>query len=337
MAATNKVRFSSLAGAVELMREFGVDPVRVFKEADFPLKFINDNSINDFVEYDAIERLLEVAADRTDCAYFGVLLGNRQDLNVLGLLGYVMQQAPDVRTALQELIDHTTMQIPSGARLEVETAGDYSSLLFHVTGGQPVVKQTNELAISECNRFLKILCGHGWAASSVHFTHKEPSDISPYQRFFGKNVKFNQEENRVIFHTEVLKKSIDKSNAELHSFLKTHQDLLQNDNSIYFSERVEQIIRRTLPTGRCSVEHTADLLSINRRTLCRRLKLQSTSFSEILENTRKNIASERLSNSNMTIVQLAQYLGYSDNSAFTRSFKCWYNITPRQWRNKFNK
>lgn len=333
----HKVRFTSIGGVAELMRELGVDPAVVMKKAGLPTKFSRSYSKNDYIEYEMVETLLQVAADMTDCPYFGALLGTRQDLTMLGLLGHVMQQSPDIQTALLELKNHLTMQVVSGAKLDVETDDEYSSLVYRVTGGQPIVKQTNELAISECNRFLSILCGFGWSPTEIHFTHKEPVDLAPYRKLFGSPVKFNQDENRIIFQSEILKKCIAHSNPELRSILKTHPDLLLTESGKSLTERVEQIIHRTLPAGTCTIENVAGLLSIHRRTLHRRLKSEGTSFSKVLENTRKKIAAERLSNSNMTIIQLAHYIGYTDNSAFTRSFKRWYGVTPQEWRNNLSK
>ena len=333
----DKVRFTSIGGIIELIGEFDVDPANVCKEAGFSSTALYTYSADDYVEYNDIEKLLQTAADMTGCPYFGALLGARKDLTMLGLLGHVMQHSPDIQAALVELIDHGTMQVPSGATLQLENAGEYSSVLYQVSGRQPVVTQTNELAISEFNRFMAVLCGSAWSPVEVHFTHKEHGDRAAYKRLFGAQVKFNQDENRVIFRSNILKMNIPKSNPELRNIFKTHPDLVQSNASKSLAERIEQIIRRTLPSGSCSIEHTACLLSIHRRTLHRRLLSEGTSFSEILESTRKKIAAERLSNSNMSIVQLAQYLGYADNSAFTRSFKRWYGATPQQWRKKLGK
>lgn len=333
----DKVRFTSIGGVIELIREFGVDPAEVSERAGFSSTALYTYSPNDYVEYNDIETLLQTAANMTGCPYFGALLGTRQDLSMLGLLGHIMQQSPDIRSALIELKDYTAMQVASGASIRLETAGDYSSLLYQVTGGQPVVKQTNELAISECNRIMAVLYGQGWSPAAIHFTHKAPENPAPYRRIFGAKVEFNQDENRVMFRSEILEKGISQANPELRNILKTHPNLMRCDAGKRLEERIENIIRSTLPTGNCNIERTAALLSIHRRTLHRRLKSEGTSFSQILENTRKKIAAERLSNSSISTVQLAQYLGYADNSAFTRSFKRWYEETPQQWRNKLEK
>jgi AraC-like DNA-binding protein len=66
------------------------------------------------------------------------------------------------------------------------------------------------------------------------------------------------------------------------------------------------------------------------------LKEQGSSFSDLLESVRQSIASDRLRNSNISIIQLADYLGYADNTAFTRAFKRWFGSTPRAWRKSVN-
>ena len=76
----------------------------------------------------------------------------------------------------------------------------------------------------------------------------------------------------------------------------------------------------------------ASQMALHPRTLQRMLKEQGSSFSSLLESVRKAIATERLSNSAVPIIQLSDYLGYADNTAFTRAFKRWYGTTPKQWR-----
>jgi AraC-like DNA-binding protein len=95
---------------------------------------------------------------------------------------------------------------------------------------------------------------------------------------------------------------------------------------------VETLIRQTLPLGKTSSKRIAGLMSVHRRTLHRLLKAKGTSFTAILESVRKSIAISRLRYSDMTIIQLAHYLGYADNSAFTRSFKRWTGKTPQEWK-----
>ena len=97
------------------------------------------------------------------------------------------------------------------------------------------------------------------------------------------------------------------------------------------SRRVEDIIRSLLPTGDCTLPRVADTLSTSDRTLQARLESEHSSFRELLEKVRREIATYHLSRGDIQLTQLAMILGYSELSAFSRSFRRWYGVSPRRW------
>lgn len=328
----NQVRIAVLNGFSDLVRDHGGDPARVLERSGLPASFFEDRTSDDLISYEQVERLLQTAADMTGCFYFAVLLGSKQDINLLGIIGHVMQHSTDVKTALLELNKHFSLHVKDASTIELETVGENAALTYKVTGDLKVVRQSNELAMSESMMVLRAVCGTHWKPSAVKFTHKTPVNIIPYRRIFGAPAYFNQDETQILFPKEFLNQPILRADPELSKILHKHIELLEKDSSNNLCIQVETLIRRTLPTGKCSIENIASLMSVHRRTLHRMLKDQGVSFTELLENVRKSIAAERLQSSDLTIIQLADYLGYSDNSAFTRSFKRWYGLTPQQWR-----
>ena len=185
-----KVRFSSLDGVFELIEELGADPADVMAGVRLPGKYLDPEHNTQYIDFEQAERLLQAAADVTECDYFGALLGTRQELTILGLLGHVMQLSPNIEAALRELITYLSMQIPSGASIRLDSAGKYASVIYRVSGDHPFVKQSNELALSEISHFLGILCGFGWRPIEVHFAHKNRSERAPYRKLFGAPVKY---------------------------------------------------------------------------------------------------------------------------------------------------
>ena len=89
-----------------------------------------------------------------------------------------------------------------------------------------------------------------------------------------------------------------------------------------------------MQSQRYSLEHAAKKLSLHPRTLQRKLDEENICYSGMLKKIRKEVAIERLQNSDISIIQLADYLGYGDNTAFTRAFKRWFGDSPSQWRKK---
>ena len=68
------------------------------------------------------------------------------------------------------------------------------------------------------------------------------------------------------------------------------------------------------------------------RTLNRHLRASGTTFQQLSDEVRFEIARQMLDDSTMTLSEIAAALAYSDASAFSRAFSRWSGITPGRWR-----
>jgi AraC-like DNA-binding protein len=84
--------------------------------------------------------------------------------------------------------------------------------------------------------------------------------------------------------------------------------------------------------GSCGVKFAAANLSMHTRSLHRKLSREGTTFTEMLNNTRRQLAHHMLTQTPMSIFDISQTLGYSDAPAFSRSFRCWFGAGPSRWR-----
>jgi AraC-like DNA-binding protein len=87
-----------------------------------------------------------------------------------------------------------------------------------------------------------------------------------------------------------------------------------------------------LPTGQCTLYRLAELFSMHRQTLHRRLTANGTTFREIMDEARQEIAIHNLAETNMPISLLATMLGYRRSGAFIRAFRRWSGAAPTEWR-----
>lgn len=94
------------------------------------------------------------------------------------------------------------------------------------------------------------------------------------------------------------------------------------------ADRVRAALHETLPAGGSSMTAVTRHLAVSNRTLQRQLKLEGTSFQEILATTRENLARHYLGNSTMRIAEIAYLLGYDDTNSFYRAFRTWTGTTP---------
>ena len=81
-----------------------------------------------------------------------------------------------------------------------------------------------------------------------------------------------------------------------------------------------------------TLETLAAQLNMSRRTLIRKLKQQDTSYQELLDDVRKELAAWQLLNTNASIEFIAEQLGYIDTTNFSRTFRRWFNMTAREFR-----
>ena len=94
---------------------------------------------------------------------------------------------------------------------------------------------------------------------------------------------------------------------------------------------LKELIAELLPDERPTIERVAPRLGMSIRTLQRRLREWEHSFAGIVDETRREIAIARLTSSDTSITETAFLLGYSDLSHFTRAFRRWTGMTPREF------
>jgi len=96
--------------------------------------------------------------------------------------------------------------------------------------------------------------------------------------------------------------------------------------------RLHRALRLLLLHGDSSGDHVAQQLTMHRRTLNRQLKAQGTTFQEVLDGVRWEISRQLLTNTRVSLNEVATATGYADTSAFVRAFRRWSGTTPVKWR-----
>ena len=97
-------------------------------------------------------------------------------------------------------------------------------------------------------------------------------------------------------------------------------------------ERVRSALQEMLPAGQSSIEEIANRLAISKRSLQRRLSEELSSYQEVLNATRRELAHYYLSRSSAALVEIAYLLGFQDGNSFIRAFRGWTGETPREYR-----
>lgn len=326
------VQASSLTGYDPLVLSLGGCPDTLRRAVRLP---VGELSADTWIPYHSFIELIELSAQTLNCPSFGLQLSRQQSVDILGTVGFVMREAPDLRTALIELVQYFSLH-NRGAEIVLSIEQGYANLRFESRlSARHSMRQQRELVVGIGLKVMRLLCGSHWKPSAIHFSHSAPADRIPYQRLFDCALHFDAPTSCMMFPAEHLDTKITSANPNLHSILEEHARILQGCVSEKFPERVKQLIRQALITGNCSVDRVAEYLAIDKRTLQRRLKRENSCYKTLLDNVRFEVASQYLIDSGASLSTLADMLGYSDLSAFSNAFKAKTGLSPRAWRAQY--
>jgi AraC-like DNA-binding protein len=98
------------------------------------------------------------------------------------------------------------------------------------------------------------------------------------------------------------------------------------------TERIRRMLRRHLDSEMPSLEEVGKSLGITPQTLRRRLQEQGQGYQAIKDDLRRDAAIEYLARPNLTLIEIANRLGFSEASTFHRAFKKWTGVAPGEYR-----
>ncbi len=173
---------------------------------------------------------------------------------------------------------------------------------------------------------------HDKKIEAVHFRHTKPDYAALYGEIFDCPVLFNQIENAMLIETDAIDMPLPQDNKKTLTDICHRLDValerLRPDKLLH--EQVADILYLDLPSGPINLEQVARRLGLSPRGLRRNLTNEETSFSKILESSRRQLCEEYLSD-NIPLLMIAEKLGYSQQSAFNRAFKQWFGVTPKKY------
>jgi len=305
----------------------------VLAEMGFELSLF-DNPEN-LISYAKRSQLIKHCVSKTHCQHFGHLIGRQTDATSFGLVGLLVQQSPDIATALRSLVHFAHLHV-RGAVVYLEEKDDMAFLGYSIIQtGIEAQEQIEDGAVTIAFNILRQLCGPTWQPLNVLFAHRKPKDAHPFRQFFKTPLSFDAERNGVLFPASWMQQPVMGADPKQHGLLLKQVDQLEHHYSDDFAEQVRRVLHPALLTQQATAGHVAALFSIHQRTMHRRLNACGTNYQELADQSRFEITRQLLENSSMKLSQIAETLNYADASAFTRAFRRWSGTTPSLWRERY--
>ena len=324
----------AFTGVASLIESYGHDPDSIARRVGLapstlyrPDLYVEGSLFNDFLEEAAL-----VCDDR----FFSLKLAPLQGWQVLGPVWEVIRRARTIGEVLRILAAHLESHVTTTSSLLVEDDRGVS-ICFEARwdprwGRSLNTKrvQLSELASAISFHEIRRLLGNSWRSDRVQFRHSAPDNPRPLYQVFGDKILFNQDVNAF---------RVSKADCERPIIFMSyrppiaaqHETPVNLNLKIPFVLEVDRAIRLLLNREEASVDRVAETLAISPRTLQHRLKQSDTSYQNLFDVARIDLALQYLNDSGLNLSAISERLGFTDAAAFSRFFKKHMKMSPRDY------
>ena len=328
MVALHQARAVSLTGYIEVARFVGLDPYAMLLSVGLHPTMLEDPEAR--ISGNQLVQLLGESARRSGCESFGLLMAECRTFESLGAIALLLEQLGSIREAL-ELTAHYRRHLNDLFFIEIED-GD-PALIRTALLPQFACQQATDLLVAMAHVMLAGASRQRWRPLAVHLRHPAPKDMTVFRRFFPAPVQFGSSFDGFECDAEALDAPWPWARTEM---TRHAEKLLQmvdiGPQESPMSDRVTRAVALMLPSGRATLHHVADALGSNQRALQRALEKEGTTFGELLNKGRRELALRYLANASQSVGNVAELTGYSSQSAFGRWFSAEFGVAPREWR-----
>lgn len=328
------IRAGALQGYQALMRELGVDPLPLLQRNGIDFSILEDTE--NLISLNATIQLLEDSATLARCPDFGLRLARYQDMSMLGLLAIVIQNAATIAQAMEDASRFLFLHSPAFEVVPDDRSSlfeDCTTLRFEIHIPTSVQqRQMLEGGLAHTYRLARMLVGDPFRLRAVSLPHAPLASKIAYSKFFDAPVYFSQHFAGLHVHRDVLQADLRPVNPILRQLALNYIAQQFPPRVLQLSDRVRHTLSRTLGANRGTKSEIAWLLGMHPRTLQRRLDQEGLTFEAIREDVYRNAAWRFLRETDVPLKQLAGALGFSEQSALTRSCRRWFGAAPSQIR-----
>lgn len=326
------IRSVILGGAADLIRAHGARPAQIARSAGVPRSALTDPDL--LISATAVLRFFELAAEACRLPTWGLTLGMGGRLAaIIGPLWVLLRNARTVGEMCTELAENFDLY-SDAAMVRLERTPEGILLDWSVTAGR--IESDVQMAEFSLCVFANEIRSHlhpDWMPKAVLFRHApRPGKRTPYRMAFGAHVRFNQERNALLLDERTWAAPLKARGSAARALASRVVRLEEERPGKRVAHSVEAVVRSLMPYAPCTIGEVSRALDLPARTLQFRLKQQGTSFTQVRDRVRADLASKYLRHSDLSAARIAEILGYADVTSLSRSFRRWHGISLRQQR-----
>ena len=319
-----------------LLEMHGMDAVDAARQAGIQLD--PSPSPSERIDTDKVDALLRFAIPRISDPAFGLQAAKCWHPGNLGVLGHAWLSSSTLRTGASRLVRYFRI-VGERGHFETEEVADSLKLRFWAGRGDPAMDPVAAVVVDVGMSILLDMCRLNAGAElrpiAASLRRLQPASAVAYESFFGCAVAFGAKENALVLSAIDADRPLQTSNQLLASvFDKLLAEQLARLDRSDIVTRCKGAILEHLASGETAEDGAAAQLNMSPRTLQRKLAEAGTSYSALVDATRKDLALRYIDDPQRSITDITFSLGFAGPSSLTRAFKRWTGVSPSDYRSE---
>ncbi|MDJ0950221.1 MAG: AraC family transcriptional regulator ligand-binding domain-containing protein [Alphaproteobacteria bacterium] len=331
MAGIPLTRASQLIHVTNTLERHGLSAERMLEDAKLPMWHFCDP--DDLIPTHHIYTLLDRTARKLGNPAFGLLVGADNSVATLGTFGRLIANSlttyHSFATSCRLIYLHT-----SAAHNWLTEAGDVVWFWRSQFRGPEAGRwQLEQYVLMRLIEHVRMGAGPSWQPAKVCLQTHEPPGVELREALGDPEIFIGQKVTGIAVPRPLLAWPLKQRGIAPLPWPQDAQARLQRTAPAFsFVDTLRQVAGTLLKEGHPQVGPMAEITGLTIRTLQRRLASENLTFSQLVDQARFQAACSLLEDDMPPVTDIAMELGYSDSAHFTRAFKRWAGVTPRQYR-----
>jgi AraC-like DNA-binding protein len=320
-----------LRALVESARGAGVDAGGLLGAIGVPPDVLDDAS--GWVPFETMAMAWDLACRRSGDSNFGLHAAENTPPGTYGALEYATMSSTSLVDALRRAVRYYAALGSLGDSAMVQRGG-----LVRI-GLTPRCEMTPDAARHLVEHFFALLVTRGRLLTGgrlkllrATFVHAAPASTTEHARIFAAPLEFGATANELVAEIHGLSVPLRSSNPELLEPLERAAAKMLERRAQDVVARARAVVPEVLRAGEPGLSGVARRLGVSARTLQRRLGERGTSYADIVDEVRRELAHREVALGTRSFGEIAFLLGFSQASAFDRAFRRWTGSTPSAYR-----
>ena len=333
MAIVPVARAKHLLAFIGLLREIGAPVDCELARARLPV--LIEEMPESFVSLELAFRFLMRCAAREGIEDLGFEAGWPVRLEDLSLeLLNSLDAAPTIKARLECFIRFARIEANT-LHCTLKPEGNAVRVCIHEELPPNVDRRLSEWQIIKL--LIEIVhsgAGPGWSPSEICLQSAREVHDSVLDRLDGVDIRVGQSTTSFVIPAKLLAAPVKRGKASCTNAAIAETAFLECRKHDYgcLVETLRITLAPYLASGYPPIELAAEILSTSTRSLQRRLREHQTSYSELIDHLRFDLAAGMLVDLDHKIIDISMRLGYEHSPNFSRAFRRISGLTPRQYR-----